>query len=156
MLQIGKDQARRWVEGAAYTSDEFMGDVPWGKNYASVHGLPEQRFYNLVCLAYGADPVTFADVTKKMTDKVAQRGVLLETDPGTETSFKLDQQGVLPKRRAENCQYEFQTFDYAFKSEIRPHIDLEMARKVFDTSWFAQPLRPVRPSPTPDSASSGA
>ena len=40
------------------------------ENYASVHGLPQQRFYNLLCLAYGADfPATFADVTNAMTDK---------------------------------------------------------------------------------------
>jgi len=74
MLHFGKDQARRWIEGAAYTSDEFMADVPWGKNYASVHGLPQQRFYNLVCLAYGADPKTFADVTENMTNMMAQKG----------------------------------------------------------------------------------
>jgi len=92
MLEFGRDQARRWVEGAAYTSDEFMADVPWGKNYASVHGLPQQRFYNLICLAYGADPVTFADVTENMTNMMTQKGVMPTT-----------QQGVLPKKRAENC-----------------------------------------------------
>ena len=131
MLHFGKDQARRWVEGAAYTSDEFMADVPWGKNYASVHGLPEQRFYNLICLAYGADPATFADVTGDMTNMLTKHG-------------------ALPKRRADDCNYEFQSMDRAFKTQIRPHIDLEMAKRVFDTAWFPKPLRrPDPPSPTP-------
>jgi hypothetical protein len=144
MLRFGKDQARRWIEGAAYTSDEFMADVPWGKNYASVHGLPQQRFYNLICMAYGSDPVTFADVTQNMTNMMAQKGVLPKAE-----------QGVLPKKRADNCEYEFQTFEYAFKTYIRPHIDQELARKVLETAWFAEPLRPVRPSPTAAAAGSG-
>jgi hypothetical protein len=125
MLQFGKDQARRWIEGAAYTSDEFMADVPWDKNYASVHGLPQQRFYNLICLAYGADPVAFAGVTENETNMMEQKGVLPKA-----------QQGVLPTKRAENCEYEFQTFDYAWKTQILPHIDQELARKVLDTAWF--------------------
>ena len=136
-------QARRWVEGAAYTSDEFMADVPWGKNYASVHGLPQQRFYNLICLAYGADPVTFADVAENMTNMMAQKGMLPKQE-----------QGVLPKQRAENCAHEFQTVDHAFKTLIRPHVDLELRRKVLDMSWFPEPRRRVRPSPTPAAASS--
>jgi Putative metallopeptidase len=137
MLHFGHDQARRWIEGAAYTSDEFMADVPWGKNYASVHGLPQQRFYNLICLAYGADPVTFAGVTENMTNMMEQKGVLPKA-----------QQGVLPKKRAENCEYEFQTFDHAWKTQIRPHIDLAMAQKVLDTSWFPEPMQSrVPPSP---------
>jgi len=141
MLEFGRDQARRWIEGAAYTSDEFMGDVPWGKNYASVHGLPQQRFYNLICLAYGADPATFADVTENMTNMMRQKGVMPMT-----------QQGVLPKKRAENCEYEFQTVDHAFKTLVRPHVDLELRAKVLDMSWFPEPVNRVRPSPTPDTA----
>ena len=138
MLHFGKDQARRWIEGAAYTSDEFMADVPWGKNYASVHGLPQQRFFNLVCLAYGADPVTFADVTENMTNMMARKGMLPKA-----------QQGVLPKQRAENCAYEFQTFEHAFGTQIRPHLDRDMVQKVLDTAWFPEPMRSrVRPSPT--------
>jgi hypothetical protein len=146
MLRFGRDQARRWVEGAAYTSDEFMADVPWGKNYASVHGLPQQRFYNLICMAYGSDPVTFASVTENETNMMARKGVLPKAE-----------QGVLPKKRAENCENEFQTFDYAFKTYIRPHIDQDLARKVLDTTWFAEPL-PHRHlfSPTPAAAPGSA
>jgi hypothetical protein len=144
MLHFGRDQARRWIEGAAYTSDEFMADVPWGKNYASVHGLPQQRFYNLVCLAYGADPVTFADVTENMTNMMTRKGVLPKA-----------QQGVLPKQRAENCAYEFHSFEHAFRAQIRPHLDVAMVQKVLDTAWFPEPMRDrVRPSPTQAAASS--
>ena len=148
MLHFGHDQARRWIEGAAYTSDEFMADVPWGKNYASVHGLPQQRFYNLICLAYGADPVTFADVTENMTNMMTQKGMM----PTAE-------KGVLPKKRAENCEHEFETFDHAWINQIRPHIDLEVARSVLDMSWFRGSFNRGRPSPpatTPAAAAPAA
>jgi hypothetical protein len=58
------------------------------------------------------------------------------------------QQGVLPKQRAENCAYEFETFRHAFETNIRPHIDSEVRQKVMDTTWFPDHMRSrVRPSP---------
>jgi hypothetical protein len=121
MLQFGKEQAHRWVEGAAYAAHEFMKDYKENPTvfrslqaYSSVHGTPEQRYYNFLCLAYGADPVLFADV--------------MENE-------------YLPKRRAQNCSYEYQSFAYAFHHEISPHIDQQMARAVLDGTWF--PERPL-------------
>jgi len=125
MLQFGQDQARRLIGGAAYAANEVIKsfdpnsavEKSLGK-YSSVHGLPEQRFYNLVCWAYGADPKTFADVVEK---------------------------GYLPKRRAENCEYEYQTFKSAFASEMLPHIDRQMARAVLNTAWLPQSEPPQLP-----------
>jgi hypothetical protein len=118
MLQFGKDQAHRWVEGAAYAAHEFVMDhrdnpavTKRLEKFSSVHGLPEQRFYNGLCLAYGADAMLFADLV--------------------ESAF-------LPKMRADNCEHEFRTFDHAFKTQIRPHIDQQMARAVMHTMWFPQ------------------
>jgi Putative metallopeptidase len=110
MLQFGKDESRRLIGGAAFAANEVIKtfdqnssvEKPLAK-YSSVHGLPEQRFYNLVCWAYGADPMTFADVVDK---------------------------GYLPKRRAGNCEYEYQTFKRAFVSEMLPHVDRQMAQAV--------------------------
>jgi hypothetical protein len=125
LLYFGKDQARRLVGGAAYSFNKFVKNYkenpkvekPLDK-YSNVHGLPEQRFYNLVCLAYGADPELYADVVEN---------------------------GYLPKSRAENCDYEFQTFSRAWRTEIRPHIDQKKAKAVLDTSWLPQAsARPVR------------
>jgi hypothetical protein len=120
ILQFGKDQARRLIEGAAYSAEEFMKNFGPMDNYASVHGLPQQRFYNLLCLAYGADPKLFADVTNNMMQSMMQMA-------------------SLPKRRADNCQYEFQAFDHAFKTELKPYIDTQMAKTVMDTAWFQEP-----------------
>jgi Putative metallopeptidase len=119
MLQFGKDQARRWIEGAVYSAEEFKMDFGPMDNYASVHGLPQQRFYNLLCLAYGADSATFADVTNAMTDK-----------------------GYLPKRRADNCEYEYQTFKRSFRAVVSPYIDRQAARAVMDATWFPESAAP--------------
>lgn len=129
MLHFGHDQARRWVEGAAYSAEEFAKGFGPMDAYWSVHGLPQQRFYNLLCLAYGADPVMFADVTNSMMEK-----------------------GFLPKRRADNCAYEFHTYDYAFKNEVMPHLDVELVKKVMDMTWFPEPKpgQQIKPSRVSD------
>jgi hypothetical protein len=125
MLHFGKDQARRWVLGAAYSAEEFMKDFGPMDNYASVHGLPQQRFYNLLCLAYGADPKMFGDVTHSMMDSMTDKG-------------------FLPKKRADNCEYEFQTFDRSFQTAFGPYIDRQMAKAVMDTTWFPDRGLPPR------------
>src|SRR5262249_52372981 len=82
----------------------------------------EERFYNLMCLAYGADPVTFGDLT---------------------------QDGYLPPNRSPGCRFEYDTLAYAFHREISPHIDQQMARQVLDTAWFSNvpPPSPTAPRP---------
>ena len=119
MLQFGKDQARRLIGGAAYAANEVIKNYNLNSSvekplqkYSSVHGLPEQRFFNLLCLAYGADSKLFADVVDN---------------------------GSLPKRRADNCEYEYQTFARAWRAEISPHVDQQLARTVLDTTWLRQP-----------------
>jgi Putative metallopeptidase len=116
MLQFGKDRAHRLFEGAAYGVKDLIRGYKQNPQLeykltklSSVHGLPEQRFYNLICMAYGADPATFADV--------------------------VDDE-YLPKRRADNCEYEFQNFRRAWNIEIGPHIDRQMAQAVLDTTWL--------------------
>jgi Putative metallopeptidase len=125
MLHFGKDQAHRLVEGAVYAARRFVVDYKENpevqkrlENFSSVHGLPEQRFYNGLCLAFGADAPLFADVVAT---------------------------GLLPKIRAEHCQHEYETFDYAFKTIIKPHIDRQMAKAVWNIAWFSE--QPSQPFP---------
>jgi Putative metallopeptidase len=116
MLQFGKGQARRLINGAAWAWRAYLGD--YQKNpvlqtrlaaFATDHGLPQERFYNLVCLAFGANSQEFADLA----------------------SF-------LPPTRSPNCSHEYQTLVRAFRQEIRPHIDQEQARVVLDTDWLQE------------------
>src|SRR5262245_27886343 len=58
MLHLGKAEARRLITGAAYaykTEAEAAKAPPGVKQFADAHGTPAQRFYNLLCIAYGAD-----------------------------------------------------------------------------------------------------
>jgi hypothetical protein len=117
MLHFGRGQARRLIGGAAWAWRSYLGD--YKRNpvvqmriaaFASDHGLPEERFYNLLCLAFGADPVQFADAGS-----------------------------YLPPTRSPNCRWEYLTLLHAFNKEISPHLDQEMARRVLDTSWLPDP-----------------
>jgi hypothetical protein len=109
MLQLGKEGARRLILGSAYQykADVVSPQVPLTK-YADEHGIPAQRFFNVLCIAYGADPKLFADVVEK---------------------------GYLPKQRAEGCDGEYEQIAFAFKKLIGPYIDQKLAKMVLVT-WM--------------------
>jgi len=117
MLQFGREQARRLIGGAAWAWRAYLGDYTRNPAmptrlaaFASDHGLPQERFYNLLCLAFGADSVQFSDL-----------------------------RDFLPAARSSNCKFEYQTLSMRSKREIRPHIDQEMAKRVLDTNWLPDP-----------------
>ncbi len=58
MLHLGKAEARRLIGGVAYaykTEADAATAPPTMTQFADVHGTPAQRFYNVLCIAYGAD-----------------------------------------------------------------------------------------------------
>jgi hypothetical protein len=121
MLQFGKEQARRLIEGGAYSYKNYLlhpkVTAPLAA-FSDAHSPPATRFYNMVCLAYGADPVLFADfVTKE----------------------------YLPKERASGCKREYGEVAYAFAKLIRPHLDESIARNVLQKAWL--PDEKDRPRP---------
>jgi hypothetical protein len=116
LLQLCKDDARRLILGASFVNGreaaEEQGKVPEPRLLAATHSLPAQRFFNRWCMAYGANPVLFADAISD---------------------------GMLPQSRAKHCRYEYQTNAFAFNTLIRPYIDEEMKQKVLAARWFATP-----------------
>ena len=84
--------------------------------FADEHGIPAQRFYNVLCLAYGADQKLFSDVVEK---------------------------GYLPKKRAEGCDVEYEETAFAFKTLIGPYIDKQLAKKVLAT-WMRDVSAPPK------------
>jgi len=83
-----------------------------------VHGVPAQRMFNLLCMAYGADPTLFADLVDK---------------------------GDLPRERAETCGEEYQQVAYAFEKQIAPHMD-ETLRLTTSARFKSQQwLKPEQP-----------
>ena len=106
MLRFDKEEARRLILGSAY---QYKGDLASPtitvkqQNFADEHGTPAQRFFNLLCTAYGSDPKLFADVVEK---------------------------GFLPEDRAVGCEREYVQLSHAFSTLIGPHIDRKRARKL--------------------------
>jgi hypothetical protein len=100
LLQLDRDTARRTVIGVGYMyGKETQKKTPGLKQFADVHGLPAQRFYNLLCMAFGADPESFADLV---------------------------QGGYLPESRSEGCADEYRQVDYAMHKLITPYIDKKL------------------------------
>jgi Putative metallopeptidase len=115
MLQFGKDQARRLIGGAAYSYKNFVSDPKYVVSleaFSNTHGAPAQRFYNLLCIAYGADSKLFADVVEK---------------------------GYLPQKRAATCRAEYREVAFAFKQLIAPHLDQELVKQALDKAWMPEP-----------------
>lgn len=122
MLRLRKDEARRLITGTAY---QYKADIDGRKlplslsHFANEHGLGAQRFFNVLCLAYGSDSKLFADFVEK---------------------------GYLPKERAENCRDEYKQVNFAFDALIRPHVDRKLARRMY-AAWL--PPVDTRPPPRP-------
>ena len=119
LLQFGGERAHRLIRGAAYAYYEYVNaskskskvTVPLAA-FSSDHGTPEQRFYNLICIAYGADPKVFAVVVERK---------------------------YLPEARAKVCTYEYSNLKYAIKTLIDPHVDQKLAETVMAIGWFTPP-----------------
>jgi hypothetical protein len=112
MLRLGKDQARRLILGAAYHYKNLLQNPSVTMRlqaFADVHSRPPQRFFNLICTAYGANPEIFAEVVVK---------------------------GYLPKERAKSCQGEYFRINHAFQRLILPHVDPDIASEVFNEAWL--------------------
>jgi hypothetical protein len=111
MLKFDKGEARRLILGSAY---QYKGDLSaptitvTQQKFADEHGTSAQRFFNLLCMAYGADSRLFGDVVKK---------------------------GFLPEERAVGCDREYTQIAKAFDELIGPYIDRRLARKLHK-SWL--------------------
>jgi hypothetical protein len=110
LLNLSKDEARRAVIGTAgmYLREArtFTGEFT---GFADGHGTPAQRYYNLLCLAYGSDPVLFADAVDK---------------------------SLLPRERAEDCAGEYKQVAFAFKTLLGPHLDWARIEQVRSRRWL--------------------
>ena len=115
LLQFGESEARRLIAGTAYAyhmDQEKIDPCRSTEDYADEHGTPAQRFFNVLCIAYGADTKLFGEIVS---------------------------QGYLPKSRAEYCEEEYEQVQDAVDQLIVPHIDLDLADKMMDRAWLQEP-----------------
>ena len=121
VLQFGKEQARRLILGTAYSYKNYILNPTVTAPlvaFSDAHSPPPERYYNLLCLAYGADPELFADFVSE---------------------------GYLPQSRAKGCRREYGELTYAFSKFIVPHLDQHIAREVLQKAWL--PDHKDRPAP---------
>jgi hypothetical protein len=129
MLHLGpKEDAHRLITGAAYTyKDDVQGTKVTAplQAFSDVHGAPAQRFYNLLCMAYGADPQNFNDLITK---------------------------GYLPQARAKSCHNEYGELNFAFQRLIKPYLDPQLTKDVMSKSWLPDAIDRPAPPPPPAGA----
>jgi hypothetical protein len=118
VLQFGGDRAYRLIRGAAHSFKRIIArlkdkpDVTLPLTaFSSDHSRPEQRFFNLICSAYGYDPRLFASL--------------------------IDEEW-LPELRARRCKAEYEDLTFAMRRLVGPYVDRAMARRALDTRWLSE------------------
>jgi len=96
LLHLAPEDSKRLINGAAFALNAMAkGELEDKGTLADEHPLSAQRFYNTLCLAYGADQDKFAYLVKRH---------------------------YLPGDRAESCEIDYQQVQYAFTKLIAPSV----------------------------------
>lgn len=112
-LMIDREEARVLIVGTAFLGRHEMQDMMrqslQTKDFAKEHGLPAQRHFNMLCIAYGFDPELFADAVTHWN---------------------------LPPERAEGCEEEYEQLDRAYRTLILPYTDAALLAQVRARKWL--------------------
>jgi Putative metallopeptidase len=118
MLQFGTDVAMKTILGSAYFLDQLEKVTARnGLDYlADIRPTVKQRYYNLLCIAFGGDPVRFANFVPINRQELA-------------TDLSID--------RANRCVWEYEPLRRAFVATIlKPHVDPELQKQVLARKWL--------------------
>jgi hypothetical protein len=117
MLQFGTDVARKTVLGSAYFLNQLEKRTRYTPNYVGdIRPTVRQRYYNLLCVAFGSDPVKFANF-------VAVNRQAQVTD--------------LSNDRADVCVSDYDALQRSFVEVIlKPHVDPELQKQVLAAKWL--------------------
>jgi phosphoserine phosphatase len=104
LLRAGPEFAKRILAGAAWMyAHGAAGRKPDESDFSDVHALDSQRYYNVLCLAYGSDPKEYAAAAGEHR---------------------------LPADRAEGCADEFKQVQVAVQQLIAPHADVRELQRI--------------------------
>jgi putative metallopeptidase DUF4344 len=115
MLQFGDQVALTTIVGTAKFF-EYSKRAWTGEDFAEVGSPEAQRFYNLLCIAYGGDPLTFNFLAPR-------------PQPGRRLP-------MLSERRARQCGHEYEQVRHAFDLRIMPYVDPDLVIKVRASQWL--------------------
>lgn len=108
---------------------EYSGQTWTGADFASPDSPDAQRFYNFLCIAYGADPITFG---------------FLRPTPGPSALPKLTAERAARCSR-DNPANEYAQVRDAFNLRIMPYVDPELLIKVKASTWMRPDEMPETP-----------
>jgi len=104
LLRAGPAFAKRMLAGAAWMyARGAAARRPHESDFSDVHALDSQRYYNVLCLAYGSDSKEYAAAAGKHR---------------------------LPAERAEGCADEFKQVQMAVQRLIAPHADVRELQRI--------------------------
>lgn len=107
VLNFAPREARSLIRSIAFLgakeARDAMTQAPDIKTFADSHGLPAQRYFNTLCIAYGSNSRAYRDAIAK---------------------------GELTEGRAEGCEYEYAALERAFTKLIKPYIDQQRLRRI--------------------------
>ncbi|MDO8875733.1 MAG: DUF4344 domain-containing metallopeptidase [Pseudolabrys sp.] len=113
LLQFAPDDARRLIQGVGFMmaseAKAALEEPTKLKTFSNEHGLPAQRYYNLLCMAYGSNPKIFGNMVLR---------------------------GRLPKERADGCAEEYAMLRRAFQKLILPYVDVVLLSKALTQVRF--------------------
>jgi hypothetical protein len=115
MIQFGDQVALTTTVGTAKFF-EYSKRAWTGADFAEAGSPEAQRFYNLLCIAYGGDPITFAFLAPR-------------PQPGRRLP-------VLSEHRAGQCGREYEQVRHAFDLRIMPYVDPDLVIKVRASQWL--------------------
>lgn len=123
LVHLSEHTARDTVLGVAWMYGQEAKEAKLSRAaLADVHDLEGQRFYNLLCIAYGAEPRMFADLVEKK---------------------------YLPESRAGDCADEYRQVAYAVKTLMGRYVDESAREKVFAEDWVRGKFRRKTAGDTP-------
>ena len=115
LVHASPKTARDTMAGVAWMYGQQAKDANIDQtSLADVHGLAAQRFYNTLCMAYGAEPGVFSDLVERK---------------------------LLPKERAEGCENEYRQVAFAVQTLMGPYVDVAARDKVLAKEWAAGKFR---------------
>jgi hypothetical protein len=118
MLQFGTDVAMKTVLGSAFFLNQL--ETAAARNaldyLGDIRPTMRQRYYNLLCVAFGGDPIKFANFIPINRQELV-------------TDLSID--------RANRCVWEYPPLKRAFITTIlNPHVDPELQKQVLAMKWL--------------------
>jgi len=131
LLQFGTDVARKTIFGTAFFLNQWDSVIREGQmtdvNYlGDIRPTVRQRYYNLLCIAIGKDPIGFSSFI------AIGRPVTPVDMPGGRIGHC---RGSLQSDRPSPYS-DYEKVRRAFVSQIMPHLDKDKLKKVQGTKWI--------------------